>query len=74
MLGLFMEWALFGLSQALLGASVMMLAKGTLPPPFTHKKASPVFATFQMIVGLTMMIWFGREDLLKDTLGRVFGL
>ena len=63
-----MNWALFGVSQALLGASIVFMYKGKMPPPFTHKKATPIMATATLVVGLTMMIVFGTEGLLEATI------
>lgn len=65
---LLIYWTGFGISNILLGASIMMLLKGTLPPPMTHKKASPVISTGILVVGLTMMLVFGTPALLQETI------
>lgn len=68
-LKLMIYWAGFGLSNILLGASVMMLVKGTLP---NGRKVSPVLSTSIFVVGLTMLLVFGTPALLRDTLKVVF--
>lgn len=70
---LLIYWTGFGISNILLGASIMMLLKGTMPPPMTHRKASPVLSTSIFVVGLTMMLVFGTPALLQETLEFVFG-
>lgn len=65
---IWLNWALFLVSNALLGSSVMMMVKGTMPPPFASRKASPVFATGIFVVGLTMMLVYGEPDLLQVTI------
>lgn len=55
---------LFLIGNAILGSAVIMLVKGTMPPPMTHKRATPGFATFILLVGLTMMLHFGTPRLL----------
>lgn len=65
---LLIKWGLFLVSQALLGGSLMMLIKGTMPPPMTHKKVAPVVATGVFVVALTMMLVFGTPELLQDTI------
>jgi hypothetical protein len=65
---LLIYWTGFGISNILLGASIMMLVKGTLPPPMTHKKANPVLSTSILVVGLTMMLVFGTPALLQETI------
>lgn len=61
-------WVSFGISQAILGSSIMMISKGTLPPPLAHKKANPVFATALFVVGMTAMLVYGTPDLLQITI------
>lgn len=50
-----------------------MLWKGTMPPPFSHRKASAVLSTVLFIVGMTGLLVFGEPDLLKATLA-AFGI
>lgn len=53
------------LGTIFIGASVMMLARGTMPPPFAKVKASPALSTFLLILGMTMVMHFGWPDLLN---------
>lgn len=64
-LSILIDWALFGVSNVLLGASIMMLWSGKLP---NGKKVNPLVGTSLMVVGLTMMLVFGTDHLLQDTL------
>lgn len=59
---------LFLIGNAVLGSGVMMLARGTFPPPFTNRKAHPILSTLVLLVGLTLMLHFGTPELLDELL------
>lgn len=63
------NWIFFLISNGVLGASVMMLAKGTLPPPMTRVKVPAILSTALFVIGLTGMLRFGTPDLLQGTIG-----
>ncbi len=66
---LIISWAIFGASNILLGASVMMLIKGG---PFAKRPVPPALATFIFIVGLTMALVGGKQNLLQATISLIF--
>jgi Zn-dependent protease with chaperone function len=59
-------WVLFGVSNIFLAASVPMLWTGKLP---NGRKVSPVLSTAFLVIGMTGLIFFGKQDLLKQTIG-----
>jgi hypothetical protein len=61
------HWILLNVGVGLCGASVMMWFTGRLPPPLTHKKAPPEFAAFQFVVGMTLLLVFGKANLFDTT-------
>lgn len=63
-------WALFGLSNILLGASVGMLVKGG---PFAKKPVPPVVATFIFVCGMTLLLVAGKQNLLQITINLITG-
>jgi len=67
-ISIWLKWALFLVSNGILGAGTMMLIKGTMPPPMSDVKVGPIFATTLFIVGMTGLIVFGEADLLNVTL------
>ncbi|MFZ5814117.1 MAG: hypothetical protein ACOY93_02265 [Bacillota bacterium] len=58
-------WALFGVSNILLGASVGMLVKGG---PFAKMKVRPELATFIFVCGMTLLLVAGKQNLLQATI------
>jgi hypothetical protein len=68
-----LKWILFFVFNGILGAGVMMLVKGTLPPPLTSRKAGPVLATTVFIIGMTGFLVFGEPDLLQVTINLLTG-
>ncbi len=66
---LLIYWVLFGVSNILLGASIMMLWTGKLP---NGRRVHPVISTSILVIGLTMMLRYGVPDLLKQTLETLF--
>lgn len=66
--GLLLDWIGVMVSTPLLGASVLMLWRGTPPPPLSRIKVSPLLSTSLLVVSLTGLLVFGNPDLLKDTI------
>jgi hypothetical protein len=64
MLDILLTWVFFGVSNIFLAASVPMLWTGKLP---NGRKVSPVLSTTFFVIGMTGLIYFGRQDLLKQT-------
>jgi hypothetical protein len=62
------NWVGFFISNGLLGAAVMMLWKGTLPPPMGNVKVHPLISTTVLVAGSTMMLVFGTPGLLQQTI------
>ncbi|HEY8346774.1 MAG TPA: hypothetical protein VIL07_05780 [Symbiobacteriaceae bacterium] len=69
---LWVNWAFVLLSGLLLGGSILMMTTGTLPPPFSRRRASPLFATSVFVVGLTLLLVYGTPDLLQSTIEALF--
>lgn len=65
MASILVTWVLFGISNIFLAASVPMLWTGKLP---NGRKVSPVLSTAVFVIGMTGLIYFGKQDLLKQTL------
>lgn len=63
-------WALFLVSNLLLGASVGMLVKGG---PFAKMRIPPAAATFLLICGTTLLLVAGKQNLLQATITFVIG-
>jgi polyferredoxin len=61
-------WLYFLISNGVLGASVMMMWKGTFPPPMQKMKAPKLLSTAIFVVGLTAFMVFGTQDLLQQTI------
>jgi hypothetical protein len=61
------DWVLFLISNAILGASIMMLFTGKLPP--LKVKVPAIISTGVFVVGMTMMLVYGSPDLLQQTIG-----
>lgn len=72
-ISIWLKWAFMIVSSGMLGASVLMLWKGTLPPPMTNVKVPAVLSTFVLIVGMTGLLVFGDQDLLQKTLAVLSG-
>ena len=68
-LPIWVMWVGFLISNAVLGASVMMMWKGTFPPPMHNVKAPKLLSTAIFVVGMTAFTVFGTQDLLQQTLG-----
>ena len=68
-----LKWALFLVSNAILGAGTMMLIKGTMPPPMTNMKVGPIAATTLFTIGMTGLIVFGEPELLQNTINMFTG-
>jgi hypothetical protein len=62
------NWVGFFISNALLGAAIMMLWKGTLPPPMSKVKVHPLISTTVLVAGTTTMLVFGTPGLLQQTI------
>lgn len=67
-LPIFVKWIGVILFSGLLGGSVMMLAKGTLPPPFSKVKVNPIVSTALFVLGMTGVLVFGEPELLLNTI------
>ena len=67
-LPIFVKWIGVIVFSGLLGGSVMMLAKGTLPPPFSKVKVNPIFSTALFVIGMTGVLVFGEPELLLNTI------
>lgn len=67
------KWLGVFLFSGLLGGSVLMLAKGTLPPPFSNVRVGAVFATVLFTLGMTGLLVFGEPDLLLNTINLATG-
>lgn len=65
MISILVTWVFFGISNIFLAASVPMLWTGKLP---NGRKVSPVLSTSIFVIGMTGLIYFGHQDLLKKTL------
>lgn len=63
-------WALFMVSNMLVGASVAMLVKGG---PFARRTVPPAAATFLFICGMTLLLFSGKQNLLQATITFVAG-
>jgi hypothetical protein len=72
-INIWVNWVVFLISNALLGAAIMMLWKGTMPPPMQHKKASPIASTTLFVVAMTLFTMFGTQDLLQQTISVLTG-
>jgi hypothetical protein len=72
-ISIWLKWLFFLVTNAVLGASVIMMVKGTLPPPMTRVKVRPVVATSLFVVGMTGLLVFGEPDLLEATLNLLTG-
>lgn|GEM_PF-2082367 len=62
---LILYWVIFGISNILLGLSVMMLTKGG---PFARLRVPPAVATFLFICGMTALLFGGKQNLLQSTI------
>lgn len=69
---IWLNWIFFLVTNAILGASVMMLWKGTLPPPAGNVKVHPVLSTTLFVIGMTGLLVFGPPDLLQKTINVLF--
>jgi hypothetical protein len=58
------DWVFFAITNVFLAASIPMLWTGKLP---NGKKVNPLISTAFLVVGMTGLIFFGRQDLLKQT-------
>jgi hypothetical protein len=72
-LPLWVKWVAFFVFSGLLGGSVLMIAKGTLPPPFHKIRVSPIAATTAFVLGMTGTLVFGDPDLLQNTINLMLG-
>lgn len=62
---------LFLIGNVLLVTGILMIWKGTYPPPLTRVRAHPVVGTAVLLVGLTMILHFGDPTLLQQLLDRM---
>lgn len=67
---LLITWALFGLSNILLVASILMLAKAG---PFAKKRIGFVPATGLFVIALTLLLVSGKQNLLQATITTLIG-
>ncbi|HWI63895.1 MAG TPA: hypothetical protein VNT75_18835 [Symbiobacteriaceae bacterium] len=72
-LPLIVKWIGVMVFSGLLGGSVLMLWKGTLPPPFSNVRVGPVFSTALFVLGMTGLLVFGEPELLNVTLATLSG-
>lgn len=70
---LFAKWIGVILFSGLLGGSVLMLAKGTLPPPFSNVRVNPILSTSVFVLGMTGLLVFGEPELLLNTINMFMG-
>lgn len=70
---IWINWGFTILSILLLGGSIMMMVKGTMPPPLTRLRAHPIVATGVFVAGLTLLLVYGTADLLQVTIETLFG-
>lgn len=59
---------LFLIGTLVLGSGIMMLFRGTYPPPLSSVRANPIVSTFILLIGLTLVLHFGTPDLLDQIL------
>lgn len=59
------NWVALGLFSGVLGAGMGMLIGAG---PFANRRVPPAFATFLFIVGMTGTLFFGKQNLLQQTL------
>lgn len=57
---------LFGVSNVFLIAGLLMIVTRRFPPPFQKARAGPVLGTASLLVGLTMLMYFGTSELFAD--------
>jgi hypothetical protein len=67
------KWAAVIIGSGLLGGSVMMLWKGTLPPPMSKVRVPAIVGTIIFVIGMTMLLVFGEPELLKNTIAALGG-
>jgi hypothetical protein len=72
-ISIWIKWAAVIVSSGILGASIMMMAKGTLPPPMSKVRVPAAVSTAIFIVGMTGLLVFGEPELLKNTLAIFIG-
>jgi len=72
-LPLVVKWIGVMVFSGLLGGSVLMLAKGTLPPPFSKIRVGAVLSTALFVLGMTGLLVFGEPELLLNTLNTLSG-
>lgn len=72
-LPLIVKWIGVMVFSGLLGASSLMLWKGTLPPPFSKIRVSPLFSTSLFVLGMTGLLVFGEPELLLNTINALTG-
>lgn len=67
-------WVLLGIGGALQGATIFMFF-GTLPPPLAGKvkvNVNPVITAFLHAISWTIILVYGTQDLLQQTLDFFF--
>lgn len=62
---LILWWVLFLVSNGILGVAFGLLVKGG---PFARLRVPPMLSTFILIVGLTLFLVAGRQNLLQETI------
>lgn len=67
------KWLGVFVFSGLLGGSVLMLFKGTLPPPFSKTRVHPVVSTAVFVLGMTGLLFFGEPELLQNTINLALG-
>jgi len=67
---LILWWGLFLVSNGILGVAFGLLVKGG---PFAKLRVPPMLSTFLMIIGLTMFLVAGRQNLLQATINFALG-
>jgi len=70
---LVVKWIGVFVFSGLLGGSMMMLFKGTLPPPLTKVRVNPIVSTSLFVLGMTGVLLFGEPELLQNTINLALG-
>ncbi len=67
---LILWWLLFLVANVILAVATGLLAK---VGPFARTRVPPILSTFLFICGMTLFLVAGKQNLLQETIGAIFG-